>query len=959
MTFGLAISYLRLPSAKGNLAPPTPVSNYISVVMPQCSDGIIVAWGEIALEGAIRPIIGIPGWTNTVPAPDRLNTRNFGFRDFYLVHALNSHLPMQVPANYGSGILPIDETYPLVIQQIDNTLLEFGVNQVNLFGHSRGGLFARRALSEQGIENKVEHLFAFASPQHGSTSSIYTGPFVFGAIYDAACRGFSGDAYQNCLDSGQSLKPLPMRYFNFIECENPSIFIDSLYQDWERPPASFFETIYGKEVHPERNCTPNPSTWEQDVIYYSIAGFDDLHIGVDVTAMYPWETYDWQRFGAPFPRPDAVNIYGPKTDLNSLWDYYYTCPVSRIECHDYIPQAIEPFCFTIGKLLETAQQGDLSRIVECRNIDLDSTGVLLEPLSTSSQLNTSTHDLVLGELGRQIISKQVGNLGSNQTISYTFPMSATDDVLFTIQSYPALQDFALSDPLNNLVVPNGITATNSILTDTGFVNFYQYKVIAPSKGTWTIHFTSTATNTTNYEISAYVGDTIQLDTALSAESTSPSSNVHITASLRNISYPVSMTTIIRHPDGVTQTINLVDDGTNGDSTPNDGYYVGQFSTGSSIGHYEIATYASKDDLLRTNYNGVAVTPNSGILLSVSGEETPDNNSNGLYDNLTINARFYSIQEGHYTIRADLLSADGKVAEASYSTQVDLSSTFSAFSANVVPLIFSGEDIFAKGQNGPYTVTNVTAIDESGFGFVVDREYNQWVTPSYLASQFDGTRRILLSDINYQTEDINSNGLYDSLQFDLGAHSDFTGTFRISGRLVDEMGQTIEWTENQLTISNTGKITASLQFSGTAISAHQEHGNYTLQDVSMMNTVGDQWNQYKITTTIPYSYTQFEGLQALSVSELQISLNSSQVILDWADMGISYEVWLNDEAYPVTNGDCLSLSHCTVQSVNQFVIDLENLPAGLQTVVIVGAQNAVRTQESDPLGIFTVPLEVGD
>ena len=77
------------------------------------------------------------------------------------------------------------------------------------------------------------------------------------------------------------------------------------------------------------------------------------------------------------------------------------------------------------------------------------------------------------------------------------------------------------------------------------------------------------------------------------------------------------------------------------------------------------------------------------------------------------------------------------------------------------------------------------------------------------------------------------------------------------------------------------------------------------------------------------------------------------------MGTDYEVWLHDEPYTVPNTDCLTASHCIVQATNSYLINVANLPAGLRTATIIGAQGNARSQSSDILGIFTFELDAGD
>ena len=140
VTQQFSTSYLKLPQAKGSYSPPIPAINQIEIQFEGCNDGVIVAWGAIELEGAVRPIVTVPGWRDVVPNNEvDFQDDLFAFQPAYLNYALDAHLPMQTPINYGAGILPVNLTYPNLVDQILVTQEEFGVDQINLFGHSRVG----------------------------------------------------------------------------------------------------------------------------------------------------------------------------------------------------------------------------------------------------------------------------------------------------------------------------------------------------------------------------------------------------------------------------------------------------------------------------------------------------------------------------------------------------------------------------------------------------------------------------------------------------------------------------------------------------------------------------------------------------------------------------------------------------------------------------------------------------
>ncbi len=964
ITFEFPTSYLKLPQEKGNLAPPLAIDNDIQLYFSGCSDGISVAWGEIALTGAIRPTVTIPGWLAIVRPNDdgdiTMDSGDFGLMEFYVIYGLDSHIPIQIPSDYESGIKPLEDTYPLVVNQIAQTRLEFGVDQVNIFAHSRGGLFARRALNASNTADSVEHLFTFATPHHGSRTNA-GGAGGYSYLGYGPCNAFSGTDFDDCQESAVSLSTESVRAYNFSNCTAKQIRTPYLYEIPELEATSNvhrYRTVW-------RDCEPNSSTWEHpDVKYFSIVGDNDGVIGrTGITGIYPWTSYDWQTWGTFFPRANSrrtITEYVPPTTINETWDYVYDCTENVGVCHSEVADVPETFCFAVGELLKSANGADISKIITCRNLangtnSLNSTS----NLQATTQTSSTTHDLILGDDTYQEIYSDSGTLQAQEYLTRTFPISSSGEALITLTSFPELADWSLLDPNGTAVAPDGLIATTSVVTGTDYGNFYQYKVISPTVGVWTVGFTSTFTNSTGFGVSAAVSDT--LDFAVWTEDNTVSANQtrSLYAALFDSDDLFVMTATLTYPDGATQTVNLRDDGTNGDETAGDGYYTASFSSGTTDGYIEIAVIAQDGLQQRYDTTRLAVVSNNSFILNVNSDETPDSNSDGLYDDLIIKPRFFPLQAGHYSFHADLVNADGFVAKASYSTRTALQNPLPTSSIFEVPLTFSGADIFASGKNGPYTMTNVLTIDENGYSFVIDEKDDLWTTSAYTADQFEGTRTIRLQDVDYQTPDEDSNGFYDNLTFNLTAQSDFTGTFRVSGQLVDEDGNTISWAESELEITETGSITPSLVFSGTMIRLHQADGQYDLQNLTVFRNDGLNWSQYQLTTTISYSYTQFDRLASIAVDGLTISRTNGIITIGWNDMGTDYEVWLHDEPYTVPNTDCLTASHCIVQATNSYLINVANLPAGLRTATIIGAQGNARSQSSDILGIFTFELDAGD
>ena len=812
------------------------------------------------------------------------------------------------------------------------------------------GLFIRRASSETSLKGGIENIITFSTPHHGSSNNL-GGP---GSRIPCRTRFGVGQDFQDCLDSAASLQIEAMRSFNFIDCDIETIYWPTLWQiDGEREPLNHGEALYAGEH--ERNCLPNPLTWRQDGInYVDLTGDKDQIIGFAVTAVHPWESYDWRFFGADYPRPNHLTTDGLATTANQLWDYYYTCSsgiTAPQSCHPETARALPPFCFAVSQLT------DIDKIAACTDIALGDHRTASDPQPVESRVVETSHPLILGDHDGWVSAlEREGSLAAHTTMSLSIPISTAADALITLQSYPDVANYTLFNPQGHVVMADGLSTTTSVVTNSDWGNVYQYRIDAPQTGTWTLQFTS-GISETDYALLSKANDQIGLDLRVDQNSVTPASLVTVSAVLSGTNRPLSITAAIQHPDGVTETLALLDNGANGDHTAGDHIYTGQFTAGSTSGYTAITAVATSDQLIRTATSRVAVIPQTAKLWAAYTQAPPDNNSDGLYDELSFNVIAQTFVDGHFSLHGRLVSDQGAVATASFSSRTSYSTTLPA-GFYEFPLTFAAEEIYASGHSGPYTLTELILIDENRYGFVVDQQIDARVTPAYPVNRFEGERTIHLSGVDIETPDGDNNGFYDALEVNLAAHSDLTGTFRVSGQLVDEAGGTIAWGQSEWVISDTGRISPTLSFSGTLIRQHQANGAYTLQNLTLLNTDGDHWSQFQVTTTVPFSYTQFEGLTEMAVNGVKVNQTTAGLTLTWEDMGVVYEVWRMEALNPVPMGDCLSLPHCTIQPVNHYLLPASELPLGLHTAVVIGRQQGARSRPSEPVALFTFQLESG-
>ncbi len=293
--FEVPIQYLRFPTQKGDGAPPIPADNEIAIqvdVMCQGSWAVKVDWGLIRILNTIRPIVFVHGWTG--------NTTAFNQFEGWLA---DEGIPSGGQADLREGLYPIDETANWLASHIYGVLLDNGVEKVNLFAHSKGGLVSRAALKIPRVAESVETLITFGSPHHGT---IYNKTVA----YYVACKQFKPDDLKvsRCEEVGKEFTKEQMRERNYSNCE------------WSLIPWGW------------QNCTPKFSEYlDTSVVYYSFIGTSDEAVNPDRSGAYPWQAYN----NGDFPDGDDgdyMDFLYPKLDHGGIKESreVYECAIHQL-----------------------------------------------------------------------------------------------------------------------------------------------------------------------------------------------------------------------------------------------------------------------------------------------------------------------------------------------------------------------------------------------------------------------------------------------------------------------------------------------------------------------------------------------------------------------------------------------------------------------------------------------------
>lgn len=670
-SFQVPIDILKFPMAKGtNGNAPQPTQNEIAIQVDalECTTeegnpawAVEVDWGVIEIPSPIRPIIFAHGWTGTTHS----------FDDFEEWMAEDG-IPSAGQVDLQRGIYPITQTANWLAGGVYSALQEYGVNKVNIFSHSKGGLVMRRALSISAVASHTEHAISFASPHHGTERAAQD------KLVNLICwKAFPFNEANRtlCFNAAQEFRIDRMRNeFNYTGC---------------------VQTTGGWE-----NCRPLFPL--QSLPYFSFAANGDQAVIPIRTKTFPWVA--WLAGEVPFP--ENINV-DEQFDVSSWFNDHsgileeesaYKCAIAYIAPEIYSKSSECP------SQLSTSNQ---------------------ETKETSEEFQTILSDGgVLPAGGIQLLLSNVD--GGSTAI---FEVYSDVDLIYTLETPSG----ATIDPSVAETDPN-VSYTSQFFGDVWVIRYeitnpesgnWHNNLETATEASYAISNLTNSSVKLSYKTDQYTyqpGSIVTLEAGLLDGSTP------LTAG--------TLTGFVTHPDDSTIPLTFYDDGTNGDVTPNDGIYTTHFTATAMHGHALIALNAVKNDITRIVEATIAITTQTAQFQQVASAFPVDANGNGLYDSLNLNLSVNIVESGEFEFQGTLVDSNGQpITIGYYSTWMDGSGPLPAGLQTIV-LSFDGAQIYQHGSNGPYTLADLTIFDVTDFTLEVDSSTEVYTTATYQVDQFE-------------------------------------------------------------------------------------------------------------------------------------------------------------------------------------------------------------------------------
>ena len=382
---------------------------------------------------------------------------------------------------------------------------------------------------------------------------------------------------------------------------------------------------------------------------------------------------------------------------------------------------------------------------ECIGPELSGTGACLQRVLSASEMAAEAEPIL-----NSPIASFTGVITTGYAISHTVSVDTSVAGSFNLFWMTGTLSFSLTTPTGTVIDPVYAQTNADVeygqapITDsiTAAATYYIANTIP---GTWTLTVSGVDTGAEGvlYGANVVVESDILLSTDSARDLYTIGDTVVATASLTAGGSGVSGATVqaaIHRPDGIAEIIPLYDDGAHNDGAVGDGLYGGSYTV--AVSGYHIFRASAEgtvdDEPFNREAQGILIVASEAASLSGSYTDYPvDEDGDGRYEWLALDVGIDTNRAGDYTLSAQLVGDD-----SSFVSHVLTYTTFTT-GTQTVTVYFDGEDILKSSVDGPYTVTEVYLMDDSGASIPTDIEMNVWTTAAYDHRQFGTLEKIYL------------------------------------------------------------------------------------------------------------------------------------------------------------------------------------------------------------------------
>ncbi|MBI3448824.1 MAG: alpha/beta hydrolase [Acidobacteria bacterium] len=793
--------------------PPTPAQNWVAIdvdVQQVCGWKVQVDSGAIWARGT-RPSLLIHGIKS----------------DSSTWNTFRTLLPGDISEAF--NVSPTASTFEnselIADSYIPEMLTSFGVERINLVGHSKGGLDASwAALRHPGA---VENLVTIGSPLQGTDYA----------------------------DHLLAQHPYAYWFFNF--------FLGDLTVAGELSIAT-------RDNYYTRRPTPPRGVQE-----WNIAGTEyrptDTRCPVELlSGQSPFQVFSVDNDGyVPYTRAFAPWAGGPQTAF----------PDSHTSDASSLPSTPGPPNAELqDPILTEVAAGFLRPSGFGPAANSAAQAATTPPLQAASMPPTN----VSADTPHTIVQDSTTSLQSGQTQTFNIPI----DLLVTQARFHV----GLS-PQNALATVTLITPSGAHITMSQIPNLpaFSYAVSAPEAGNWKIKVQAVTLISTS-EAFADLDSPVTLTASADKIDYTAAESISITAQVRDngsgmAGMNLSGTAVSRWPK--TRTLAFTDAGGGTYTTAfADHVSGGRWTTRiAATGSYCVIPISPSGGTVSSSGTQcspferevtiplVREAPTTATISSMSQGTATDTNGNGRYDNLTFAVSLDPVHfNGDYEIFARV-AGTAMVQGSPQQVVLDTVDAVAHLNCSVppvctsgpqsIPLVFDGKAIHDSGIDGPYTLSELTLIGDKEDLTIEKRSGSLATSLNYHFYDFEGAS-LAFGDGAEHAEDLNSNGLFDTLIVDLQvtANPGYQGNYVLSASLKGLDGHAIAVFPATAQAIVVGTNAVRMTFSGQAIGSAGRNGPYRIADFSLQDVATPALRLATGSALVTRAYwaCQFEGTE---------------------------------------------------------------------------------------------------
>ncbi len=660
-----------------------------------------------------NPIVYVHGWTDNpgrfIPRPsDDLETA--GYAKFF---AKLETSPTFTP--------PLETNVVHVIDAIADAKYQTGQAKVILFTHSMGGLVARAYLETSRYNNDVSQYFSFGSPHLGvsAVNILAAFPVLAGLV---------------CADQPAvcEMSPIGMVLFNLTHWKRSGV---DYHEIGGNAPLWTTKVLFCFKIFGSKHCLSIPwpdSTFRTTfgwIMGNLIAGPDDGLVGTCSAIGEP---------GASIDRFVTQELHTGDLGHRTYFDW-----------DDGNLQSQQAYTNCVNNVLVTQTTSTCGvRSVVAWGCVLSAGLFPRAPLQASALTQALPAPPPGNADVRQRAVPQVGQILAGQTVTRQVIVEG-GGTAFSVNVASGSTAFSVIDPNGQVIDPSYVASIsggsptdpdavltslvpNDAVTYNATAGNAQYYFPNARPGVWTVVVTGNAdvpatgspfSSDVMFDSSFLVG--FRPGAAFVTPGTTASFSIDVPPGASS-----SATVSVALSDGTVLPLAVSD---------RDDGHLATLLVPSTSGYARVTwtvTGQRSDGVAfeRGGTEDLQITSGELAWRTVVGDRTiARSNDPGLAQALVLDAQVDSAYTGAAEIAADLVDPSGAVV-----ARVTQPATL-ATGSNTIALTFSGDDIYAAGRDGPYTLTNLFVMDSRQAPILAVSITNAFTTAAYRAIQFAPSR----------------------------------------------------------------------------------------------------------------------------------------------------------------------------------------------------------------------------